>query len=65
MGRTALFDNIHESHCTISVNFYFIYNTFSKNKFSFSKLSEFQMNHYYDEVLSKRIDYGGNENNRL
>ena len=45
--------------------FTFIYSTFSKKNFNFSKISKFQMNHYYDEVYSKRIDYGGNENNRL
>ena len=45
MSPTTFFGIIHESHCTISVNFYLYLRTFSKKVFNFSKISEFQIDH--------------------
>ena len=39
MGSTALFSTIHESHCTISANFYLYLQYFQQKVFSFSKIS--------------------------
>jgi len=42
MGPTALFDTIHWSYCTISVNFYIYLQYFQQKVFNFSKISKSQ-----------------------
>ena len=42
MGFTALFDTIHESHGTISANFYLYLQYFQQKVFSFNKISRSQ-----------------------
>ena len=39
---TALFGTIHESQCTILVNFYLYLQYFQQNVFSFNKINGFQ-----------------------
>jgi len=41
-GLTALFDTIHELHCTISINFYFYLQYFKSKDFSFNKINGIQ-----------------------
>ena len=43
MGLTALFGTIHESHDTISINFYLNLQYFQQKVFSFSKISRSQI----------------------
>ena len=42
MSPTTLFGTIHESQCTISVNFYLYLQYFQQNVFSFNKINGFQ-----------------------
>ena len=46
MGPIAFFGTIHESHCTISANFYLYLQYFQQKVFNFSKISGFQTNHW-------------------
>ena len=41
MDPTALFSTIHDSNCTILINFYFYLQYFQYNVFNFNKISEF------------------------
>ena len=48
MDLTTFFGIIHESHYTISANFYLYLQYFQRKVFSFSKISGFQMDTRYE-----------------
>ena len=58
-GPTTLFSTIHESHYTILVTFTFIYSTFSKKKFSFSKISGSQIDLKFLHTHLQCLDFRG------
>ena len=56
MGPTVLFGTIHESHCTISTNIYFYLQYFQQKVFSFSKISESQIDSWYMTFHKNQIE---------
>ena len=55
IGHTILFDTIHKSHCTISINLYLYLLYFQQKVFNFSKISRSQTydSGTYDSLVCK------------
>ena len=65
MGPTALFDTIHELHCTISTNFYFYLQYFQQYFFTFSKISGIETHSTRNLIQLKTIIYMEKKKNIL